>query len=527
MATSIAMPQLGESVTEGTVGRWLKSVGDRIERDEPLVEIVTDKVNVEVPSPEAGYLVRIIVEEGATVAVGTEIAVLDSTPGGSGTGSPEVAAQVTAVPAPAEAAPAPAAAPAPVGAATAKLSRAPAAPVAAPVTVAAAPTDDADSDDQPRTSPLVRRLAKEHGIALADIQGSGLGGRVTRDDVLAFIESKGLKPGAGATEAAPAVEAAAPAAAIASSASAKAASPASAKASTRPAEAPVAAPAAGAGAASAPTASAAAASASAAPVAPSPASTKAAGGPSISAGAPGGGTWQQLSPMRRAIADHMVRSVSTAPHVTMCVEIDMTGVAKRRESAQAEFRAREGFELTYLPFVAKALCEALREHPHLNARHQTNESGQQGILLLSQLNLGIAVGLDAGLVVPVIRQADGLSIAGLARAVRDLATKARASKLGVDDMRGGTFTLNNTGAFGSISSNPIINDGQAGIMTTEAIARRPVVVTRDGEEAIVIRSMMTSCLTFDHRVLDGLQAGRFMQAVKRRLEVMNAETPLY
>jgi 2-oxoisovalerate dehydrogenase E2 component (dihydrolipoyl transacylase) len=211
----------------------------------------------------------------------------------------------------------------------------------------------------------------------------------------------------------------------------------------------------------------------------------------------------------------------------MCVEIDVTGVARRREAAQADFRGREGFELTYLSFVAKALGETLREHPILNARFQVREGGEQGVMLHGQVHLGIAVGLDAGLVVPVIRSADGLSIAGLARAIRDLATRARGSKLTVDDMRGGTFTLNNTGAFGSVKSNPIINDGQAAILTTEAVVRRPVVVNRDGEEAIVIRSIMTSCLTFDHRVLDGLQAGRFMQSLKRRLESVGPDTPLY
>jgi 2-oxoisovalerate dehydrogenase E2 component (dihydrolipoyl transacylase) len=240
-----------------------------------------------------------------------------------------------------------------------------------------------------------------------------------------------------------------------------------------------------------------------------------------------GDAWQALTPMRRAIADHMVRSVSTAPHVSMCIEIDVTGVAKRRTAAQAEFKARESFELTYLPFMAKAVIEAVREHPILNARFQAREDGQQGLLLHGQLNLGIAVGLDAGLVVPVIRNADSLSIAGLARAVRDLATRARSSKLALEDLKGGTFTLNNTGAFGSISSNPIINDGQAGIITMEAVVRRPVVVNRDGEEAIVVRSMMNSCLTFDHRVLDGLQAGRFLQSVKRRLEAVGPDTPLY
>jgi 2-oxoisovalerate dehydrogenase E2 component (dihydrolipoyl transacylase) len=219
----------------------------------------------------------------------------------------------------------------------------------------------------------------------------------------------------------------------------------------------------------------------------------------------------------------MVKAVSTQPHVTMCVEIDVTGVAKARAAAQAEFQAREGFELTYLPFVAKAVVDALREHPTLNAAYAENDRGESGVVVHRQVNLGIAVALEEGLIVPVIKDADALSVAGLARAVRDLATRARSGKLSPDDVRGGTFTLNNTGAFGSIKSNPIINGGQAGIITMEAVVRRPVVVNRDGEESIAIRSVMTSCLTFDHRILDGMPAGRFMQSVKRRLEAFGPE----
>ena len=214
----------------------------------------------------------------------------------------------------------------------------------------------------------------------------------------------------------------------------------------------------------------------------------------------------------------MVRAVSTQPHVTLCIEIDVTDVAKAREAAQAEFQRREGFELTYLPFVARAVVEALREHPMLNSAYQTNDRGEPGIVVHRHINLGIAVALEDGLIVPVIRDADALSVAGLARAARDLAVRARSGKLAPDDVRGGTFTLNNTGAVGSLRSNPIINGGQAAIITMEAVVRRPVVVTNDGEEAIAIRSIMGSCLTFDHRVLDGLPAGRFMQSVKRHLE---------
>jgi 2-oxoisovalerate dehydrogenase E2 component (dihydrolipoyl transacylase) len=491
MPTSIAMPQLGESVTEGTVGRWLKAVGDRIEKDEPLVEIVTDKVNVEVPSPEAGYLVRIAVDEGQTVAVGTEIAMLDSQPGAAAPSGPGSDAAAKAAPAATSTSATipPPSAPTVAASAASEMGNAPIDAPGAPAPKAAsggaaqqaapAATAVADPDDLPRTSPLVRRLAREHGVSLADIQGSGLGGRVTRDDVVAFLEKKGITPTIGPVNGSNGAPSHAPVAAA----------PAAARLSDGPATTPGTAP-------------------------------------SAPAAASGGDSWRPLTPMRRAIADHMVRSVSTAPHVTMTFEIDATGIARHRETAQADFRGREGFELTYLPFFAKALCDSLREHPILNARFKSGDDGGQGILLHGQIHLGVAVGLEAGLVVPVIRNADGLSIAGLARAIRDVATRARASRLTLDDMRGGTFTLNNTGAFGSVKSNPIINDGQAAILTMEAVVRRPVVVNRDGEEAIVVRSIMTSCLTFDHRVLDGLQAGRFMQSLKRRIEAIGPDTAL-
>lgn len=425
MATSITMPQLGESVTEGTIGRWLKAVGEAIGQDEPLVEVITDKVNVEIPSPAAGVLTRIVAEEGQTVPVGAEIAQLD---GETAPAQEESKAAATAREEP--------------------RARAAVAVVEAPARTEA-----------PRTSPLVRRLAREHNIDLSKVQGSGLGGRVTREDILALVPTNGA-PGPSA---APAPTSAAP-------------------------PPPAAAP----------------------PARPAPAIRTQEG-------------WQPLSAQRRAIAAHMVKAVSTQPHVTMCVEIDVTGVAKARAASQAEFQRREGFELTYLPFVAKAVVDALREHPMLNAHYAENDRGEAGVVVHRQINLGIAVALEDGLIVPVIKDADALSVAGLARAVRDLATRARAGKLSPDEVRGGTFTVNNTGAFGSIKSNPIINGGQAAIITMEAAVRRPVVVNHDGEETIAIRSIMGSCLTFDHRVLDGMPAGRFMQSVKRRLEVSGPE----
>lgn len=438
MATSITMPQLGESVTEGTIGRWLKSVGDRVGMDEPLVEVITDKVNVEIPSPAAGVLTRIVAEEGQTVPVGAQIAELDGELGGR----QEARAPATQAPGRVEEAPEP---------------KGPSAQAGAAVVASAPPVEDG----QPRTSPLVRRLAKEHRIDLSQVKGSGLGGRVTREDILALVPTNGS-----------AVAAAPP--------------PAPRPAPTGPA-----------------------------PAEPAPAPR--------SAPQPVGEGWQPLSAQRRAIAAHMVKAVSTQPHVTMCVEVDVTGVAKARAAGQADFQGREGFELTYLPFMARAVCDALREHPMLNAAYQENERGEAGVVVHRQINLGIAVALEDGLIVPVIKDADALSVAGLARAIRDLAMRARSGRLSPDDVRGGTFTLNNTGAFGSVKSNPIINGGQAAIITMEAVVRRPVVVTQNGEESIAIRSVMTSCLTFDHRILDGMPAGRFMQTVKRRLEAFGPE----
>ncbi|TAK26248.1 MAG: 2-oxo acid dehydrogenase subunit E2 [Chloroflexota bacterium] len=420
------MPRLGESVEEGTIGRWLKAIGDRVEKDEPLVEIITDKVNVEVPSPAAGLLTSIVVDEGQSAKTGAVLAVLD---GEQGAGALRVRAARAEPDSP-------------------TMSQ-PSAVVAAPPANAATEVDDAAA----RTSPLVRRLAREHGIDLAAIAGTGLGGRVTREDVEAAIAARTQSP-------------------------------------TIPAV----------------------------PQAAEPPPVAVAEGTKLA-------DWAALTPMRRAIAEHMTRSATTVPRVTICYEIDVTGIARLRERGQAGFREREGFELTYAPFMGAAAAACLREFPILNARYEES-NGRPGIRARAEINLGIAVGLDDGLIVPVIRGADGLSIAGMARAIRSLATRARSKALAPDDVRGGTFTLNNTGAFGAISSQPIINEGQAAILTMEAVARRPVVIGGPDGESIAIRSMMGSCLTFDHRILDGLQAGRFMQALKKRLEAYGPETTL-
>lgn len=408
----IKMPQLGESVTEGTVDRWLKKEGDLVRKDEPLVEVTTDKVNTEIPSPFEGTLVGISVTEGTTVAVGAEIARM------------EVEA------APAEAAPA--------------SSEVTAAPAPAPSReIDAAPTTDepAPGSGSParrsRFSPAVRRLVEEHGIDPSLIAGSGDGGRVTRDDVLAFLE----------TRQAPAGEVTAPVA---------------------PTRAPV---------------------------------------------PPGlDGEREELvrlSVMRRSIAEHMTRSLATSPHAWTLQEVDVSELVRYREAEKDGFRSRHGVPLTYLPFVAQVLCDALREFPYLNSSWTDD-----GILLKKYVNLGMAVAIPEGLIVPVVRDADRLGFTDLARAMHDLAERARSKRLNPDEVQDGTFTLNNTGATGSVASQPIINQPQAAILTTESILKRPVVIG----DGIAIRQMMNVCLSFDHRIIDGMTAGQFLGFIKGRLE---------
>jgi len=409
---AITMPQLGESVTEGTIGRWLKQPGDRVQRDEPIVEIITDKVNAEIPAPSAGVLERISVPEGTVVAVGQEIAFLLTEADRK--------------------------APAPVSAA------ATAAPLGAEAPSASPPEGESE-DEGPRSSPLVRKMAKEHGIDLRLIAGSGLGGRVTREDVETYLQARPAASSDGVAVAAPA---------------------------------PVARPAPAASDASAPTAGA-------------------------------GDERLTLSPMRRTIAQRMVQSVREIPHAWLMLEADVTGLVRFREAVKERFRQTEGVDLTYLPFLMKAAVEALRELPIVNSSWSDNQ-----IVLKREINLGVAVALDDGLVVPVVRGADQKNVTGLAHSLADVVGRARAGKLTVADVEGGRFTVNTPGAFGSIASQPIINYPQAAILNLEAIVKRPVVV----DDAIAIRSMLNLCLSFDHRILDGATAGRFLQSVKRRLE---------
>ena len=464
MPQLIELPQVGESVVEGTIGKWLKQPGDRVERYDPLVEVITDKVTMEVPSPVAGQLTRIIAPEGETVPMGAPIAEVDD--GGS---SPPPAAPTPAQSAAtvATAAVPPGPTPAsylitdarPVGptggsaveAQDQEAAAAAAPPAAVPIPPPAPPVPAAPAASPNRLSPAVRRLAREHNLDVSRIAGTGLGGRITRNDVLQHLETAAAVPDAPAPSVAPA-----------------------------PATAPTPAP----------------------------------------APAPAGGDEERipLTPVRRMIADAMTRSVAQIPHAWSMVAADITPLAALRQRERDAFRHREGVNLTYLPFALKAVASALKEHPTLNAAW-----GDDCIILKRRISLGIAVAAPAGLVVPVIHDADRLSIAGLAHAIADLTARARAGTLRLDDVQGGTFTVNNTGALGSILGGPIINHPQAAIITTEAARQRPVVIN----DAIAIRWMMNLCLSFDHRINDGEQAGTFLQSVRNRLEAMNDDTPIY
>ena len=403
--TTVKMPQLGESVTEGTVDRWLKKEGDLVRRDEPLVEVVTDKVNAEIPSPFEGRLVRIEVAEGSTVAIGTALAQFEVEETES---DPR---------------------PVPVG-----PSSAPAASPAPPA-VAADSTGDA-SEGQQRISPGVRRLAKEHAIDLAALSGGAAGGRVTREEVLAYI--------------------------------------------ARPAD---------------PSLTAVSVTATAAP--------------STAAEPPPREELFRVSAIRRQIAEHMVRSKHTSPHAWGMREVDMSALVAYRDASKDEFATRHGISLSYLPFVIQVVCDALKANPFLNASWTDD-----GILVKRYYNIGIAVALPDALIVPVIRDADRLGLLDLARTVNDLALRARTKSLRSEDVRDGTFTLNNTGAIGSIQGMAIINQPQAAIVSTEKIVKRAVVI----DDAVMIRPIMYLTMSFDHRIVDGLQAGRFLDSIQQGLE---------
>jgi 2-oxoglutarate dehydrogenase E2 component (dihydrolipoamide succinyltransferase) len=451
----ITLPQLGETVTEGTITRWFKKVGDTVSADEPLFEVSTDKVDTEVPSPISGTLTEIRVAEGETVPVGTVIAVV----GVAGAAPAPVAAApapVAAAPAPVAAAPAPTPAPAPVAAAPAPVAAAPA-PAPAPV-----------ATSNKLLSPVVRRLVAEHGIDVNALVGSGPGGRITREDVLDHIDRSGLK--------ATPVAAAAPA--------------------------PVAAPAP----APAPTAAA-----------PAPAPVVAATA-SVARPAVVSSEREQviaLSKIRKLTGSHMIMSKSTSPHAFSVVEVDYANVDRARTAIKDSWKAGEGFSLTYLPFISRAVVDALREFPHLNASIDGDN-----LIVHGYVDLGIAVDLDyTGLLVPVVRNADGKRIRAIAREINDLASRARNRKLSPDEIQGGTFTISNNGSAGSVLTMPIINQPQVAILSTDAIVRKPVVVTAaDGSESIAIHPVGNLSMSWDHRAFDGAYSGRFLARVKQILE---------
>ena len=430
--TEVVMPQMGESIFEGTITKWLKKVGDTVNKDEPLFEISTDKVDAEIPAPIAGKLSEIKVPEGATVQINTVVAVI----GGSATGSAASAA-------PAVAAPAKTATPAP----------------AASEAVAAS----AGTTDKLRSSPLVRRIAKDNHLDLRQISGTGSGGRITKDDALKFLAENGA--GATAPAAAPKLPA------------------------------PTATPA---------------------PVASAPASIQAAVAAPVSSPLPG--SLAPLTKMRSIIAQRMVESAHTSPHVHTVFKVDMTRIAKLREKEKGKYEQRNGVKLTYMPFIAAAAVHTLRKFPIVNASLEQTDAGL-AIRYHQNINLGIAVALEWGLIVPVIKQAEERSFLGLARAVADLAERARGKKLKPEEVSGSTFTLTNSGIFGEEFGTPIINQPDSAILAIGGLKKEPVVLAdSEGNDTIAIRWTQNFCLGFDHRTIDGADAGKFMAEFKKTLE---------
>jgi pyruvate dehydrogenase E2 component (dihydrolipoamide acetyltransferase) len=455
MAVDVVMPQMGESIFEGTITKWLKKPGDKVERDEPLFEISTDKVDAEIPSPSAGVLKEIKIAEGQTVPIQTIVAVID------GAGS---AAAPAPAPASVPAKAAPAAAPAPAPAAAKPAAPTPAAPVVAPAASVAAASSS--STERIHSSPLVRRLAKEHGVDLSAIEGTGAAGRITKEDIEAVI--------AGQT---------APAAASAPAVAARPSVP-------PPAPAPMAAP----------SASAVHGSQYA---------------PALQIGVPreriyfGNYEVQPLSNMRQKIAEHMVASKHVSAHVYSVDEIDMTKIASIRAKAKEEFEKRYETKLTFMPFFVKAAVAGLRAYPTLNASLDGTN-----MVLHKEINIGMAVALDWGLIVPVIKNADEKNLLGIQRNLNDLAERARSKKLKPEEVQEGTFSITNPGVFGGLFGLPVISQPNVGILGLGAIEKRPVVIN----DSIAIRSMCYVTLSYDHRVVDGAVAHQFLHKVKETLE---------
>ncbi len=417
--TEVLMPQMGESITEGTITKWLKKVGDTVQRDEPIFEISTDKVDAEIPSPAAGTLTEIRAAEGSTVSINTVVAVI-----GGGAAAPAAKPSTPAAP-PAKA---PAAAPAP-----------------------AAPAASASGGERPRSSPLVRKIASENNVDLAQVPGTGASGRITKQDITSHLSGGGT--GAGA---------AAPAAQPAASAPSKPAAPT---------------------------------------YAPMP------------------GELVPMSKMRAIIAKRMVESKQTSAHVHTVFKVDMTRIVKLREKEKNKYEQRNGVKLTYMPFITRAAVHALRKHPIVNAATQG-----EAILYNKNINIGIAVALEWGLIVPVIKQAEDKSFLGVARSIVDLADRARSKKLAPDDVAGGTFTLTNSGIFGEQFGTPIIAQPQSAILGIGGLNKEPMVLTdKDGNDSIAVRSIQRFTLGFDHRIIDGADAGKFMSDFKAYLENWNED----
>jgi pyruvate dehydrogenase E2 component (dihydrolipoamide acetyltransferase) len=424
-AIDVVMPQMGVSVTEGTITKWLKQEGEHIEADETLLEISTDKVDTEVPSPASGTVTQILVQEGETVAVGTTLARIGGAAGVAATPSPEPEAPAAVAPA-----------------------------VETPVPVAAA--EPTSGNGRAFVSPVVARIAAEHGIDPAAVPASGRGGRVTKQDILAVV----AQPQAAPAPAAPAPAAPAPAA-----------------------------------------------PAAAAPTAATPALA--------------GETIEPVTAMRRGIAEHMRRSLDTSAHVTSAIEVDMSRVVAAREQLKKEYQSAYGVNPTYLAFVARATVETLRDYPYVNG-----ELRGESIITRNFVNLGIAVELadGKGLIVPVIKNAETMNLLGLAKAIAEIAAKARNKQLLPDDVQGGTFTITNPGGYGTFHGTPVISQPQAGILGTYALVKRPWVVQDElGEDVIAIRAIMNVTLTYDHRLVDGAYAGRFLRDLRARLEAWEGD----
>lgn len=500
----IALPQLGESVTEGTITRWFKAVGEAIAMDEPLFEVSTDKVDTEVPSPIAGVVTELLVPEGETIDVGTvvaRVAVAGEAPAAAAPEAPaapaaepapvavEIVPEPAPVPAtpepvthiPAPAAPEPTPAPAPVEAPAAAVEAS--APVAPAAVEAPAAAPAASSAPAPLLSPVVRRIIEDNNLDVSTIVGTGVGGRITRDDVLALVDQNAAAGAAGAAS----VQAASASEPAAVSAPMPAASVASAATAAPVAAAP-------------------------APIAAPPVVAAASAAPAV---VTDGSTLVPFSNIRRRTGEHMVMSKATSPHTVTAVMVDYENIERARRAHKEKFKADEGFSLTYLPFISRAVVEAIEEFPNINATVTS-----EGLMVHHVVNLSIAVDLNfEGLLAPVVHSANDKRLAAIAREIHSVATDARSKKLGPDSLAGGTFTISNSGSFGTFQVIPIINQPQVAILSTDGVSRQPVVVTdSSGNESLAIHSVGLLTLAWDHRAFDGAYAAAFMQRLAEVLE---------